>query len=582
MRLRLGEGWRALANCNDVASAHSALVGQGRLQANEAQEAAAQSLSQIPGALGAARAKRQQWDQAQASLTKVATEAAARTRNSRAESARWKPGKWITGEPKTPMVPEVVGPVCWLKAGPPPRLQPAGCYLHGSVGSGKSTLMDLFTLFGRAEFHVRRQHFHEFSLWLHQSLRDLGGSRPDKSHVLARVADSAAEGTDIICLDEFAVTNVADAAIYADLLKLLAERNVAVICTTNRPPEDLYKEGLHRERYLPALIDRIREDFLVRPVIGTDYRAEMLRAEAARCSAAASSPAGGDAIRTPPVFFHGGCADEAFRTVFTLDVGSASGPGTGSADGVPDLGPGEVKVAWGRKLQVPGMAGGIARFHFDDVCRRAISAEDFLYLASSFHTVYLHDVPRLSLEEHNEARRFTNLVDALYESSVRLVCHCLVPLDQVLTSVEKLRTANTDEHDADRLGVFESMYDDTPNFQIQIQELGGKNGGRQKWRELQERQQAEEMRASAKRWQRLSAPAAVEGDTGSGWSAAPASADLSAPDQGVAGVMVAAVGSLQESGFAASRAVSRLKEMQTSAYLEAARQRRDSMSWAVA
>ena len=122
------------------------------------------------------------------------------------------------------------------------------------------------------------------------------------------------------------------------------------------------------------------------------------------------------------------------------------------------------------------------------------------------------------------------------------------------------------------LGIFETMYDDSPNFQIQIKELG-----RDKWAQIQEQRRAEEQRSHAKRLQRLSNVNAVEGDTGSGWSAAPAGADLSAPDQGVAGVMVAAAGSLQESGFAARRATSRLKEMQTAAYLEAASRRRESM-----
>merc|ERR1712151_485707 len=105
---------------------------------------------------------------------------------------------------------------------------------------------------------------------------------------------------------------------------------------------------------------------------------------------------------------------------------------------------------------------------------------------------------------------------------------------------------------------------------IQIKELGS----REKWRDLQDKKMAEEQLANARRLGRLQAVDAVEGDTGSGWSAAPAGADLSAPDQGVAGVMVAAVGSLQESGFAAQRALSRLKEMQTRQYLESARQRR--------
>merc|ERR1712226_531510 len=122
------------------------------------------------------------------------------------------------------------------------------------------------------------------------------------------------------------------------------------------------------------------------------------------------------------------------------------------------------------------------------------------------------------------------------------------------------------------MGVFDKMYDDSPNFQIQIKELGS----REKWKELQDRRLAEEQRHEAQRLGRLAAPEAAAKQTGSGWSAAPAGADLSAPDQGVAGVMVAAVGSLQESGFAARRAMSRMKEMQARPYLEAANQRRAS------
>merc|ERR1719343_1882722 len=147
-----------------------------------------------------------------------------------------------------------------------------------------------------------------------------------------------------------------------------------------------------------------------------------------------------------------------------------------------------------------------------------------MHLAMQFHTIFVHDVPRLSLEEHNEARRFTNLVDALYEHSVRLLCHSAVPLDEVLTSVEALRdTSSASGHSADRLGVFETMYDDSPNFQIQIKELGS----REKWQEMQDRKMKEEQQAEAKRLQRLNAPDAAQGTTTSGWSASSAPADLS-------------------------------------------------------
>uniref|UniRef100_A0A7S4RLQ6 AAA+ ATPase domain-containing protein n=1 Tax=Alexandrium monilatum TaxID=311494 RepID=A0A7S4RLQ6_9DINO len=564
LRLRLGEDWRRTLGdaAQGVTTAHERLVQRGKLQASPAQASAAAALAQLPGALEAARERQQRWDAEQARMTQQAEAAAARVRGERQRAAEWCGEGWLKGSPSTPSAPAVIGPICWLSMGPPPPLQPAGCYIHGSVGSGKSTLMDLFCLFDLQDWRVRRQHWHEFSLWLHGTLHRLSGARADvpQKHVLARVADLVAEDTDLICLDEFAVTNVADAAILAELLRLLAVRHVALVCTTNRPPQDLYKDGLHRERFVPALVEHLQSTFLLVAVNTVDYREEMSLADSREAESADRGAGGGE---RPQVFFVGGDPEAALRCALADDGGAA-----------PELAPGAVKVSWGRSLPVPGQLGGMARFHFDDLCRRPLSAEDFMHLALQFHTIYVHDVPGLALEEHNEARRFTNLVDALYEHSVRLLCHSSVPLQDVLSRVEVLRDAgSTEGHDAEKLGVYETMYDDSPNFQIQIKELGS----REKWKELQDRRHAEEQLAEARRMGRLAAPAAAEGDTGSGWSAAPAGADLSAPDQGVAGVMVAAVGSLQESGFAARRAASRLQEMQTGPYLEAARRRREAM-----
>jgi len=561
LRMRLGSNWRDVVGpaSTGVSVAREVLVANSRLQTNAQQAAAAEALDQLPGTLEKARDAHRNWDEQQKKLTVQAKAAAESVRQERKDAAEWRKGGWISRTPALPSVPSVVGPVCWLSLGPPPVLNPAGCYLYGSVGSGKSTLMDLFCLFGCHSWTVRRQHFHEFALWLHQSLRSLAGAAPGapNSHVLARVADDVASSTDILCLDEFALTNVADAAIFAELFRHLSERHVAVICTTNRPPQDLYKDGLHRERYLPAMVAHIQSKFLIATVEGTDYRHKLLQDEIRIAHESIDS-------HPPGVLFQGGSADAALQIALKSDE-----------SGFPLLAPGEVKVAWGRSLQVPKQGSGVACFHFDDLCRRALSAEDYLHLALQYHTVFIHDVPRLSLDEHNEARRFTNFIDALYEHSVRLVCHSAVPIDDVLVSVEALREVAADgSHTADSLGVFETMYDDSPNFQIQIKELGS----REKWQELQDRRIAEEQRVEAQRLARLSAPLAAEGDSGSGWSSAPATADLSAPDQGVAGVMVAAVGSLQESGFAAQRAKSRLMEMQTAQYLEAAQYRRRAMT----
>jgi len=229
------------------------------------------------------------------------------------------------------------------------------------VGSGKSTLMDLFCLFGLSEgLRVRRQHFHEFSLSTQQALHALA-DRPDASrrHVLACVAEAAARDADVLCLDEFQVTNVADAAILKELLRLLAELHVCVVCTTNRPPEDLYKEGLHRERYIPALVQQLRDSFLVVPVQGTDYREELHQAEVARRHHGSDGdPAAGQAVVDAEpnaqvigsVFFEGGCSDAALQEAL-------------AGEGLPQLSPGQVKISWGRSLPVPAVGGGLACFH---------------------------------------------------------------------------------------------------------------------------------------------------------------------------------------------------------------------------
>lgn len=568
LKLRLGDAWRDRGR-KGVAAAHDSLTAEGvQFQPNEAQSAAARELDKLPAALAESRKAFAKWQSQQDRLTQGAETAAGLNARSRISAAARPKAGVFTKAPEAPTAPAVIGPVCWLSLGPPPELNPAGVYLYGSVGTGKSTMMDLFCLYGAEGFRVRRQHFHEFMLWLHQNLHKLGGGQSGggRQHVLGRIADLAARGTDVLCLDEFAVTNVADAAIFMELLRLLAGRQLALVVTTNRPPEDLYNEGLHRERYIPALVERLRKNFIVTAVQGEDYREKMLRDSPA---ANGTPVAGGSAPGAMPLFFQGCESKDVLGEAIAGDVEAA-----------PVLAPGTLSVSWGRKLSVEAVGGGFAQFHFNDICRKPISAEDFLYVATSFHTIFVHDIPRLRLDEHNEARRFTNLIDALYEYSVRMICHSEVGLEEVLESVLTLKDANEDT-DAAKMGVFEKMYDDTPNFQIQMKELGSAD----KFHALKDRNRKEEeavllrkRRKEVKRFKRMENAESLGKQTGSGWSASPAQADLSSPDQGVAGVMVAAVGSLQESGFAAKRAISRLKEMQTPQYLKAAEGRRAMMA----
>jgi predicted ATPase len=189
----------------------------------------------------------------------------------------------------------------------------------------------------------------------------------------------------------------------------------------------------------------------------------------------------------------------------------------------------EVKLQWGRKMSVAA-AGGVCHISFADLCVKPLGAEDFVAIADVYHTVVLSGVRSLKKSEHNEARRFTNFIDAAYEANANLVLVSAedTSLDALLAEVVELQNEKCEGgHQATLLGVFEKMYDDTPNFQLQIKEQG-----------------------RAKYDERLKAMTAGAEDT----------------NDGKGGVSVAAVGSLQESGFAALRAISRLKEMQTSRY----------------
>ena len=270
---------------------------------------------------------------------------------------------------------------------------PAGVYLWGGVGRGKSMLMDL--AFANVDVEPKRRvHFHAFMLQTHQRLKE--ARKDEDGDPIEEVAEAIADEAKLLCFDEMQVTNPADAMILSRLFEKLLERDVRVIATSNRPPADLYKDGLNRELFLP-FIATIQARFEVVEVNGpTDYRLDRL--------------AGVDVWHVP----NGPEATEALsRAFFQLTDYAVE-----DRDKVPTE---ELDVGGGRKLHVPKSLKGVAVFSFKRLCGEARGAADYLAIAQRFHTVIIVGIPIMTREMRNEAARFVTLIDELYEHRVKLL-----------------------------------------------------------------------------------------------------------------------------------------------------------------
>jgi len=270
---------------------------------------------------------------------------------------------------------------------------PRGLYVHGAVGRGKTMLMDLF--FDAADVpRKRRAHFHGFMADVHARLHqwrqarkrgEVAGEDP-----IAPTAEKLAREASLLCFDEFAVRDIADAMILGRLFTALIAAGVVVVATSNVAPEDLYKDGLNRALFLPfiALLKERLDIFELDA--RTDYRLEKL----ARA----------------PVYYAplGPKADAALDAAFLALTGYERGE------------PMTIELL-GRELDVPQAIDGVARFDFDALCRRPLGSADYLAIAERFHTIVLDRIPKLDASERNEAKRFIILIDALYDMRVKLI-----------------------------------------------------------------------------------------------------------------------------------------------------------------
>ena len=281
-------------------------------------------------------------------------------------------------------------PTGWLaKLGLKKPQAARGLYLYGEVGRGKSMLMDMFVELAPVA-KKRRVHFHAFMQETHGRIHAYRQAHPKAGDPMPAIAAAIAKEVTLLCFDEFQVKDIADASILGRLFSLLLDAGITVVATSNRHPDDLYKGGLNRHRFLP-FIDLLKARLELHQLgAEQDYRLARLQAK--------------------PVWFTP-CGPRARAA---LDERFAS-----LTEGV-EAAPMQLALK-GRSLPIRLAAGGVARLRFEDLCIDARGAADYLALAAHFHTVLIDNIPKLEPQKKNEAVRFVTLIDALYEAKVKLL-----------------------------------------------------------------------------------------------------------------------------------------------------------------
>jgi cell division protein ZapE len=267
-----------------------------------------------------------------------------------------------------------------------------GVYLFGNVGRGKTALIDLF--FHSLPFpEKQRLHFHRFMALVHERLRALR----DAENPLELAADRIAAECRIICFDELFVSDIADAMILGNLFSALFQRGVTLAATSNSAPGELYRDGLQRQRFLPA-IDAIESNTVIVELAGNrDYRLGVLEGDAVFLS-----PADHAAERRLEAFFSAIAPDEV-ETAGAMEI-------------------------LGRPIEYLRRSDGVVWLEFDAICDGPRSQDDYIELAREYQTVVVSRVPQFGPDLENQARRFIALVDEFYDRRVKLILSAEVPL----------------------------------------------------------------------------------------------------------------------------------------------------------
>lgn len=281
-----------------------------------------------------------------------------------------------------------------LSGGKQHQLQ-RGLYVWGGVGRGKTWLMDLF--FQSLPFRDKqRSHFHRFMQSVHDELK----KHKEQANPLDRVADRIAQKARVLCFDELFVTDIADAMLLGNLFRGLFQRGVTLVATSNAAPDDLYKEGLQRARFVPAIRLLKEHTQVVHMDGGADYRLRLLeRAHTWFDARAATSTAE---------------LEKLFDAI-------AAEPGATDA----------TLILNHRRLRAHRHADGAIWFAFKELCEGPRGQADYIEIARCYHTVLLTDVPVLGPDAENAARRFISLVDEFYDRAVKLIVSAAAPVAEL-------------------------------------------------------------------------------------------------------------------------------------------------------
>lgn len=269
----------------------------------------------------------------------------------------------------------------------PVRPNVKGLYLWGGVGRGKSMVMDLFVE-SLGNIPKRRVHFHAFMQEIHAKMHQARQNGVEDT--LAPVAADVARSVRILAFDEMQITDITDAMIVGRLFEALFAAGVTVVTTSNRIPDDLYKNGLNRQLFLP-FIEIIKDKMTVWEMVShTDYRQDRLQ---------------GGQVYFTPLGPNARSQMDAIWTDFTGDNSQSL----------------DLKIK-GRTLTIPAYHNGVGRACFFDLCGAMLGPGDYLAIAQAVKVLMLDDIPALNRSNFNEAKRFVTLIDALYEAQVRLIC----------------------------------------------------------------------------------------------------------------------------------------------------------------